>query len=313
MTILPKTHFKKAAVFLLCISFLAALPMYTVNANATSGQTDFCLNFDVWQGSGTVDVILRQHNPMDNNRAVIFENFEKLTLQEADILTFQETDVDKSFYTLEKIDGKPVLTLKENYLKILTDGRHFFLAYFKNVPEPILIKLNIATKKLHLENAGFDFEMVPDADGADVTLDNNKYSVVFDISMLEKLCYNGVELKESDFEFFNRHTKLIFVLYSGVLDTLSLGEHIFHAYFMNLSEPVQLKLIKTEPYIYGDLNHDGLVTATDARICLRASAQLTSLTLRQERAANVFFNGEITAANARKILLVSSELEDFYL
>jgi predicted secreted protein len=63
--------------------------------------------------------------------------------------------------------------------------------------------------------------------------------------------------------------------------------------------------------LLGDLNDDGVLSAADARRCLRTSAGLEELTDRQKAAADVFGNGEITAANARKILRVSAKLDSF--
>ncbi len=74
------------------------------------------------------------------------------------------------------------------------------------------------------------------------------------------------------------------------------------------------KGIITETYLLsvaGDLNGDGLVLAADARTALRASAELDKLNKVQFAAANVLEENSLTAAAARKILRVSSELERF--
>lgn len=64
-------------------------------------------------------------------------------------------------------------------------------------------------------------------------------------------------------------------------------------------------------YSWGDLNGDNKITAQDARICLRAAAQLETLDKNQLYAADVFGTGEIISANARKILRVSANLDIF--
>lgn len=71
--------------------------------------------------------------------------------------------------------------------------------------------------------------------------------------------------------------------------------------------------IKTaiSPATWGDLNGDNNVTAGDARICLRAAAQLEKLTVPQLLAANVFGTDTVTAMNARKILRVAAKLDTF--
>lgn len=59
----------------------------------------------------------------------------------------------------------------------------------------------------------------------------------------------------------------------------------------------------------GDLDGDGQKTVADARLCLRASANLETLSEVQKNAADVFGTGSITSAAARKILRIAVGLE----
>ncbi|MBQ8209148.1 MAG: protease inhibitor I42 family protein [Clostridia bacterium] len=59
----------------------------------------------------------------------------------------------------------------------------------------------------------------------------------------------------------------------------------------------------------GDINGDGTITAADARLCLRAAAQLEELTEPQIDAADVNNKSGITSADARKILRISAGLD----
>lgn len=59
----------------------------------------------------------------------------------------------------------------------------------------------------------------------------------------------------------------------------------------------------------GDVDLDGKVTAKDARLALRVSAKLETLTATQLRLADLNSDGIVTAAEARKILRVSAKLE----
>lgn len=59
----------------------------------------------------------------------------------------------------------------------------------------------------------------------------------------------------------------------------------------------------------GDINEDGEVTASDARLVLRASAELEPLSEEKLIVADVNFDNEITASDARVILRASAELE----
>ncbi len=63
--------------------------------------------------------------------------------------------------------------------------------------------------------------------------------------------------------------------------------------------------------ILGDVSGDGLVNASDARLALRAAAELDTLDTSSFYAADVDFDDNITAADARKILRYSAGLEDF--
>lgn len=59
----------------------------------------------------------------------------------------------------------------------------------------------------------------------------------------------------------------------------------------------------------GDVNGDGKVTAMDARLALRAAAQVDVLTDAQLKAADTDFNGRITAMDARAILRAAAQIE----
>ena len=61
----------------------------------------------------------------------------------------------------------------------------------------------------------------------------------------------------------------------------------------------------------GDINFDSQVSAADARLALRASARLETLTDEAFLAADVDFDEKVTAADARKILRVAAGLEKF--
>ena len=63
--------------------------------------------------------------------------------------------------------------------------------------------------------------------------------------------------------------------------------------------------------LMGDVDGDGLVTAADARIALRASSRLVELERPFLLAAMVLDGDTLTAADARKILRVSSRLDKF--
>ena len=59
----------------------------------------------------------------------------------------------------------------------------------------------------------------------------------------------------------------------------------------------------------GDVNGDGKTTASDARLTLRASASLETLTDEQKIAADINFDNKVNSADARKILRIASQLD----
>ena len=61
----------------------------------------------------------------------------------------------------------------------------------------------------------------------------------------------------------------------------------------------------------GDVNGDGKINASDARLALRISAQIDIPTADQFTAADTDGNGKITASDARKILRVAAQLDSF--
>ena len=63
--------------------------------------------------------------------------------------------------------------------------------------------------------------------------------------------------------------------------------------------------------VTGDMDSDGKVSASDARLVLRAAARLDNPEGAYFTAADVNLDGKITAADARKTLLVAANIEYF--
>ena len=63
--------------------------------------------------------------------------------------------------------------------------------------------------------------------------------------------------------------------------------------------------------LLGDVNGDAKISASDARIVLRAAASLEKLSSNQQTAADYDKNGKVNAADARYILRVSAKLDPF--
>lgn len=76
--------------------------------------------------------------------------------------------------------------------------------------------------------------------------------------------------------------------------------NLFYAAFVNTT---------VTPAITPDLNANGMVDASDARLTLRASAGIENLSESVKKKADVDSNGEITASDARVILRISAGLQ----
>ena len=62
-------------------------------------------------------------------------------------------------------------------------------------------------------------------------------------------------------------------------------------------------------FLPGDVNKDGKITATDARLALRIAAKLDTADEYTEKAADIDENGKITSADARKILRIAAKID----
>lgn len=64
-------------------------------------------------------------------------------------------------------------------------------------------------------------------------------------------------------------------------------------------------------FYYGDMNCDGRINASDARVALRVSAKIQETTLYVLYVGDFDGNGKITASEARKILRVAAQIDSF--
>ena len=76
----------------------------------------------------------------------------------------------------------------------------------------------------------------------------------------------------------------------------------------DVAVPTVTTTVKTEKYLNGDVDNDGRVSASDARLTLRAGAGLEELTPLAADAADVNGDGRITAKDARSILRYAAKI-----
>ncbi len=92
---------------------------------------------------------------------------------------------------------------------------------------------------------------------------------------------------------------------------------IYYSYFVDEYYPDEIKVrfhYKNEASadkFLGDLDDNGITTAADARILLKASAQLITLSAENRVLADVDYDGAVTAKDARNVLHVSAGLQRF--
>lgn len=91
-------------------------------------------------------------------------------------------------------------------------------------------------------------------------------------------------------------------------DTLRVTAHTVDG--DNVGETDRFAIDKSqEALMLGDIDSDGKITASDARLALRYSVGLEKFSQKQRKAADVDLNNKITASDARKILRASVGLE----
>lgn len=138
------------------------------------------------------------------------------------------------------------------------------------------------------------------------TIPDTVINVDYETMMISNVKRN---LTVGDFlEYFtNSH---LFVIYNPKSEFINEEDNIGTGCRLNYETPDG---IVTNYYVSvtGDLDSDGKVTASDARLLLRASAKMDNLTGAFSIAADVNLDGKITAADARKTLLVAANMTYF--
>ena len=285
---------------------LFVLMSTTVSAGVKLNQKvtvlDAWLHFDVWAGSGDTSVLIPDDwIKADNKKNIIsFSDFENLKNVDGKI-------IESSFFCVTDSDGATMITLKEEYLKTLSDGCYHFNADFKNAVVPL--NLYIVTKSIKYTDMCFSFEPWNGIGSATVALSSYEYNIPFWTDLFESLSYKGKEIDSKNYSISDFFGTPIIMLNEEYIKTFAPGDYYFTANFVNIKD-VALKLTIAEPYSIGDIDGDGKITAKDARTALRASAQIESLNMTQTLAADINNDGCIRSNDARIILRISAQLED---
>lgn len=105
---------------------------------------------------------------------------------------------------------------------------------------------------------------------------------------------------------FLMHSIVSFAAEDEQLPPTGLIWDTWESYMENMDETT-LRALTTQRM--GDVDADGRITASDARLCLRAAADLETLTEPQRIAADVNNNWDITSSDARKVLRAAAGLD----
>ena len=109
-------------------------------------------------------------------------------------------------------------------------------------------------------------------------------------------------------DFDHRYCKLYHVSNNGTLTLIESAPEM-KMLICTMAETGLFAVVEDKTNCPGDVNGDALVTAADARLTLRASAQLETLNEIQMLSADIDGNGIVSSADARRILRISAGLE----
>lgn len=135
--IILKKYFKEAfAVFLIVIVTI----VFSLNTNAETDTVkvtfaDAYLTFEVWQGDGNTSISIGDDFLTKDCDIVKFEEFKEVQ--------FKGEVFDDSNYFVTEEDNKTIITLKEEYVKTLPEGEHYFTADFMNVNVKLKLRIEI--------------------------------------------------------------------------------------------------------------------------------------------------------------------------
>ena len=260
--------------------------------------TDTFLTFDVWTGEDSVQVVVDPKfipESLRDSVSLAPDAFRMLGDQDDNIL-------DMESYNVFERDGVTVIELKEKYIKQLADGSHLFYAVFEFVTVPL--RLFVVTQPVTISGNAFVFERSDDG-AYHTTLQLGATATLYP-QLFEGLYLDGKALSADDYSVSGMGATTLLILQKTYTDTLDPGKYSFDVNFLNC------KGIRAELQILakGDLNGDEKVNSIDARIALRAAAQIEQIDIGQKYAADIDGNGKVNSIDARQILRISAHLSD---
>ncbi len=152
-----------------------------------------------------------------------------------------------------------------------------------------------------------------DYSAAKNAIGENKPFILFSVSLMRnnKFFYSDDEIswlfpiRNLDY----RYCKLYYVGENGVLTEIDADNEMNMLYCTMSYKTGKFAVVEDKTNCIGDVNSDALVNASDARLALRASAKIETLSEIQFKSADTNSDGIITSSDARFILRIAAGLE----
>lgn len=253
---------KKLTTFLICaVLLLCPLTVFAENETKIT-ITDSYIPFDVWQGSGTASAKLSGNNEQIDSA---------LVLDEFEYLDFYGNRVEEKYYTAEEADGNVVITLNEDFLKMLANGDYYFKAEFEGISMPL--KLYVVREKTKISDLVYCFDEWNGYDGLpSVHITPFSDDIPIGYALFESLKYKGEEIDEKNYTVSTFANVVTVQLTEEYYNSLPSGTHYFDVEFMSVSG-IKLKLdipvrefagnVATASYYYYSNNTGGSVCYID--------------------------------------------------
>ncbi len=177
-----------------------------------------------------------------------------------------------------------------------------------NIKENVLLAVELID---YLNNGGSFEAWVYENFGSDIEIpDSIKEASTYDLVLY--ILSNILNGGEEDSAVPTATTKYAFTPSepgSETKETVTTAEHVTRDF---PTKDTTAPSTDAPPYVLGDVNFDESVTASDARIVLKASSKLYELNSIEFNAADVNGDKRITAKDARSILRYSARLADSF-
>ncbi len=278
---------------LLLIISCAAVNTSAADKITVSGRR---LAFDVWQGEGEVSVEIEKS----------FFSGVELKTDGFETLRLNEDDIDNKSYYVTDSDGVIIITLKESYLTGFEDGRYLMSAEFNNAIVPLC--LYVVRQATKADGVCYNFTSWLGSGTAEVRLSPGNFSVNVWPDLFQSISLDGKAVDKESYYYSSHMDILTITLKEEYLKSFLPGEYYFSADFVN-EKDIQLILRVFGENAPGDVDGDGNISASDARLALRASVELDKLSTEQYLAADIDNDSSISASDARILLRISVGLE----